>query len=141
MPTVKLGARPKNFKRIVKFKDLDGTTDLSIEVSYIYRTKKQFGEMLDAQIDIAIKEAEALEAKATAAVESDVPHKRERIADGYELATSKQVDYLTQIVDGWNLEMEFSRQSIEDLCDEYPAAPAAISNMYREVIAEGRTGN
>lgn len=140
MPTVKLGARPKNFKRVVKFKDLDGETNLSVEVSYLYRTKKQFGEMLDQQIEIAIKEAEAIEAKA-AAMDSDTPPKRERIADGYELATSKQVDYLMQIIDGWNLDMEFSRKSVQDLCDEYPAAPTAISNMYREVIAEGRTGN
>lgn len=141
MPTIKLGGRPKSFKRVVKFKDLDGTTDLSIEVSYLYRTKKQFGEMLDKQIDLAIKEAEALEAKAEAAADSDVPHKRERIADGYELATSKQVDYLMQIIDGWNLDMEFSRQAVQDMCDEYPGAPTAISNMYREVIAEGRSGN
>lgn len=141
MPIVKLGARPKNFKRIVKFKDLDGTTDLSIEVSYIYRTKKQFGEMLDQQIEIAIKEADAMEAKAAAVVASDIPPKRERIADGYELATSKQVDYLMQIIDGWNLDIEFSRQSVQDVCDEYPGAPHAISNLYREVIAEGRSGN
>lgn len=141
MPTIKLGGRPKSFKRVVKFKDLDGQTDLSIEVSYRYRTKKQFGEMLDSQIEIAIKEADAMEAKATAALESDTPPKRERIADGYELATSKQVDYLMQIIDGWNLEVEFAREAVQNLCDEYPGAPVAISNMYREVIAEGRTGN
>ena len=52
MAKVVLGARPKNFKRTVKFPMLDGTTG-QIEMVFKYRTRKEFGEFIDALMEKA----------------------------------------------------------------------------------------
>ena len=47
MPTIKLGARPKSFARVVKAQDLDGS-ELLIPVTFKYRTRKEYGAWIDS---------------------------------------------------------------------------------------------
>jgi hypothetical protein len=126
MPKIKLGQRPQNFKRVVKFKMVDGT-DASIEVSFKYRTRKEFGAFID-------------EISAAAKVERPAGDDFS-VADLWEKIGSGNADYILQAVDGWNLDEEFTRENVQQLADEIPAAVIAIIDSYREAITQGRLGN
>ena len=50
MAKIKLGNRPKNFKRTVSFDMLDGTKG-TIECIFKYRTRSEFGAFVDEMFD------------------------------------------------------------------------------------------
>lgn len=128
MAKIKLGNRPKNFKKVVKFPMLDGTTG-SVEITYKYRTRKEFGEFVDSMMEAAgEKKGQADDEKFS-------------LAALMERMGSANADYVLQVVDEWNLDEELSRESVEQLTDEIPAATAAIMETYRVAITEGRLGN
>lgn len=126
MAKVVLGARPKNFKRTVKFPMLDGTTG-QIEVVFKYRTRKEFGEFIDALME-----------KAGATPSQDGKFS---MADLMEKTAESNADYILAVADGWDLEADYSRANVQQLSDEVPAASAAIMDDYREAITTGRLGN
>lgn len=123
---IKLGNRPKSFKRTVTFPLIEGGEG-AIEVTYRYRTKTEFGKFLDGIF------AEA---------------KQQQPADG-EFAMSelmaktrdKNAAYLLDVVEDWNLDEKLNRETAEQLCDELPAAAAEIMEVYRTAIVEGRVKN
>lgn len=129
MATIKLGARPKNFTQTITVPMHEGETGV-IKVSYRYRTRTEYGAFIDGLVR-----------------DSGVP----AVADGEEIgavmtramaaARDKNADYIMQIVDGWNLEAEFSRAAVVQLCDELPGAALAIMKAYTDAITEGRLGN
>lgn len=128
MAKIKLGARPKSFKRKVEFAMLDGTVGV-IEVEFKYRTRTEFGRMIDELLETA---------KASTDAPADVK------AEMFELmsrTTEANADYVLQIAQGWNLDEEFNRENIQQLGDEIPAAVAAIMADYRSAVTEGRLGN
>ncbi|WP_250501972.1 phage tail assembly chaperone [Caballeronia sp. AZ7_KS35] len=126
MPKIKLGQRPQSFKRVVKFKMLDGA-EASIEVSYKYRTRTEFGAFID---EIA------------AAAKAERPEGDDfSVAAIWEKIGSGNADYIMQAVDGWNLDEEFTRENVQQLADELPAAVIAIIDSYRDAITQGRLGN
>lgn len=122
-----LGKRPKNFKSVVTCNTPDGES-LSIECSYVYRTKREFGELADKMFngEQPTGSNEDVKASMKAALEGSI-----------EL----QATWLMHIMDGWNLDVEFGRESVEQLCDEFPAHALEIIARYREAILEGRLGN
>lgn len=129
MAKIKLGAAPKNFKKTVKFLMLDGTTG-SIEMSYLYRTRKEFGALVDEARAEAVKEAADLDTGATFTLE------------GHLAATDlANADYLLKIADGWDVEADFTHATCEQLGDELPAAIVAIVDGYRLAVTEGSLGN
>ena len=130
MAKITLGKRPKNFKRVVTVPMLEGG-DGSIEVSYIYRTRSEFGAFLDE----LFSGAGITPASGT---DDDV---KATIASIFEKARDSNADYILKIVDGWNLDVEFSRAAVLQLCDELPGAALAMIEAYRLAIAEGRLGN
>lgn len=129
MPTIKLGTRPKNFIQTITVPMHEGE-DGSIKVSFRYRTRTEYGAFIDGLVaDAGIEpaaEGEAISAVMTRAMAA---------------ARDKNADYIMQIVDGWNLESEFSRAAVVQLCDELPGAALAIMNAYSAAITEGRLGN
>ncbi len=126
MAKIKLGARPTTFTSVITVPLLDGTTG-SIEMTYRYRTKTEFGELLDA-----------LAKTGEMAVGSDGQRTiREAFAEGAAVNT----DYILQVAEGWNLDEPFSRGTVAQLCDEIPAAGLAIIDGYRVAITEGRLKN
>ena len=127
MATIKLGARPKSFKRAVSFPMLDGTTG-TIEVSFKYRTRKEFGEFIDGIM------AAAGEQKAA----PDAPFS---MAALMEKTAGANADYVLQVADGWNLDEPLNHANVEQLSDEIPAAVTAIMETYRVLVTEGRLGN
>ena len=128
MAKIKLGTRPKNFKRTVKVQLLDGTEG-SIECSYKYRTRTEFGAFIDS-----IMEAAGVKPKADEDAKFSLKELMEKTKDS-------NADYILQVVDGWNLDEEFTRENVLQLCDELPGAASAIMETYRLATTEGRLGN
>ena len=58
-----------------------------------------------------------------------------------EKTRDTNADYILQISDGWNLDEDFNRASVVQLCDELPGAAQAIIEAYRAALTEGRLGN
>lgn len=128
MAKVKLGARPKNFKRNVEFDMLDGTKG-NIECVFKYRTRSEFGAFVDEMFDKAKP------------VNPDETPKQLSMAELMEKTKDTNADYLLKVLDGWNLDEELSRESLQQLADEVPAAVGAMMETYRAAILEGRLGN
>lgn len=125
MAKIKLGQRPKTFKRLVSFPLVDSTTG-QIEMVFKYKTRSEFGAFIDELLDDAGKDRS----------DGSVSMKElmERTADS-------NASYILQVAEGWNLDEEFNRANIQQLSDEIPAATAAIMEAYRLAISEGRQGN
>lgn len=130
MAKIVLGKRPKSFKRVVSF-DLPEGGKGSIEASYVYRTRSEFGVFIDELLGAAG------EVPASTS-EEDVKFS---LAKALEKTIDANADYIMKIVDDWNLDTEFSRDSVQQLCDEYPGAALALIDTYRLAITEGRAGN
>ncbi|WP_294636627.1 phage tail assembly chaperone [uncultured Aquabacterium sp.] len=122
MSKIKLGNRPKNFKHVVTFPMLDGTTG-TIEVLYKYRTVSEFGQFIDKMSS----EMGSEEVKGAGAVISRM--------------VKVNAEYLLQVIEGWNLDEELNEETAHQLANELPAAAAAIMNTYRQAIVEQRLGN
>ena len=140
MAKVKLGARPKNFKRELKFTMIDGSIG-SMEVTYTYRTRKEIGAFADetqAKIKAALDvEIEAVKKAGEAG--DDLPEFKQ--SDSIARQDEFNVDYVMESVEGWNLDIPFDREAVEQLAEELPAAITAIIGTYRDAILEGRLGN
>lgn len=50
-------------------------------------------------------------------------------------------DLLSELLAGWELEEEFSRENIERLCQNYVMAPKEIFSAYIRALVDGRRGN
>lgn len=124
-----LGQAPKSFKKVVQFDDLTGGK-AAVEVVYKYRTRTEFGKFLDEMFDgVNMK---------TGGTEEEVKRK---LADVFSGAVEHQAEYLSKVIEGWNLDAEFSFENLYALCDEYPGAAIEIIETYRAAITEGRLGN
>ena len=130
MAKIVLGSRPKNFKSLVTIPMLEGGEG-TIEVSYIYRTRTEFGKLIDGLMDDAkvVPTSEAAEDQAFS------------LEDALNKTKETNADYIMKVADGWNLDIEFSRNAVAQLCDELPASALAIMSTYRNAITEGRSGN
>lgn len=134
MATIKLGARPKNFKKVVTFPMLDGTEG-SIEVLFKYRTRREFGAFIDS-----IVESAKLKAPVVAPVDGEAP--AFSMADLMERTAGSNADYILQVAEGWNVvDAEFTADAVQQLADEIPAAAIAIMEAYRVAVTEGRVKN
>lgn len=130
MAKIKLGSRPKTFKRVVTFPMVEGGEG-SIECIYKYRTRKEFGDFIDSIMDAA-------KLKPATGDEGEVKFS---MAELMEKTAGANADYVAKVLDGWNLEEELSIPNLQQLADEIPAAVNAIMETYRLVITEGRVGN
>lgn len=126
MAKIKLGNRPKSFKRVVTFPMLEGGEG-SIEGAFKYRTKTEFGLFIDGLFADA-KEQQPADGQFS-------------MADLMSKARDKNAAYLLEVLEGWNLDEPLNRETAEQLCDELPAAAAEIMETYRKAIVEGRLGN
>lgn len=130
MAKIKLGARPKNFKKIITVQLPEGGEG-TVEMSYVYRTRTEFGQFVD---DLMAS------AGVQPAGQSDDEVKFS-LQEALAKTLDTNADYILQIADGWNLDAEFGRDSVAQLCDELPGAALEIINAYRAAITEGRLGN
>ena len=123
---VKLGNRPETFKKVVSFKFLDGS-DGAINCTFNYRTKTEFGQFIDAMF------ADAGEARPA--------DEKFSMADLMSKTVEKNADYLLKALKAWDLDVDLTAETANQLCDELPAAASAILEAYRTATVEGRLGN
>jgi hypothetical protein len=127
MAKIKLGNRPKQFKKTVSFDMLEGGKG-TIECTFKYRTKAEFGEFIDKLMDAA------------GAKPKDDGDKFS-MAELMDRTSGANADYLLDVLDGWNLDEDLNRTNAQQLANELPAAAAAIMETYRTACIEGRLGN
>lgn len=130
MAKIKLGNRPKHFKRIITVPLPEGESG-TVEVSYIYRTRTEFGAFVDTLFAAA-------GVQPASQADEDVKFS---LQVALEKTRDQNADYILKIADGWNLDQEFCRANVVQLCDELPGAAMAIINTYREAVTEGVLGN
>jgi hypothetical protein len=128
MPTITLGARPKTFPRTVKFKDIDGT-DMSVPVTYRYRTRKEYGAWNDALPNYP---------ESKDAIDADGKFSAEKYI---EMVSDWNATRLMQTLEGWGLDVAFDAGAVKQLCDEMPACAEAIIDDYKAAILSGHMGN
>lgn len=131
MAKIILGKRPKSFKHTISVQLPEGGTG-TMQLSFKYRTRSEFGAFVDALVDAAKV------APPASASDEDVAFS---LQQALEKTRDTNADYILQIVDDWNLDQEFSRAAVVQLCDELPGMALAIINDYRAAITEGRLGN
>lgn len=132
MAKIVLGKRPANFKKTVTIPMLDGSKG-TVECVFRYRTKKEFGELVDGLINQGKTDQEETQAG------DDAP--KFSVAEALAKAVDANAKYLLQLLEGWNLDVELSEEALEQLSDELPGAAAAIMETYRVACTEGRLGN
>lgn len=130
MAKIILGKRPKNFKKQIKVPMLEGGEG-TVEVSYVYRTRTEFGAFVDELFSAA-------GVKPASQSDEDIKFNLE---EALKRTRDTNADYIMKIMDGWNLDVDFSRDSVVQLCDELPGAALAIIDSYRLAVTEGRLGN
>ncbi|MYM25782.1 hypothetical protein GTP46_24445 [Duganella sp. FT135W] len=138
MPKVKLGNAPKHFKKPVDVVLLSGDV-AAIELSFIYRTRKQFAELLDEKLA-----EDKAEHDAALATEGDValaPAPVKTVVEWYAEADAAGAKFVLKIANGWDLDDPFTEESLLRLEDENPGALAAIAQKYRQSVAEVRVKN
>lgn len=131
MARIKLGARPKIFEHTVTVPMPEGGT-ASVRMQYRYRTRTEFGAFVDELVAAAGTPPPASQQ------EDDV---RFSLRQALEATRDTNADYILKIGEGWDLDVEFDRASLVQLCDELPGAALAIIERYRGAITEGRLGN
>lgn len=124
---IKLGSRPKNFTRVVKFPLIEGGEG-AIEITYKYRTRTEFGTFIDGLMEAAGKTERT-------------PDDKFSMADLMERTKGSNASYIIDVVESWNLDEDLSKANVEQLADELPAAVNAIMETYRLACTEGRLGN
>lgn len=137
MSKIVLGARPKSFAREIKLALHDGSVG-TMQVTYKYRTRSEYGAFVDAIMKATQEAAEAAAMRAIAESEANSETGLEQVL---KKTTADNIDFILQAVEGWNLDAPFSREALEQLADELPHAPLAIINDYRLACTEGRLGN
>lgn len=130
MAKITLGARPKNFKKLVKFPMLDGTEG-AIEVVYKYRTRTEFGAFID----------EIMNAAKVAPTTGEDGEKTFNMADLMDKTAGANADYILGVAEGWNLDEPFNKVNAQQMADAFPAAATAVMETYRVAVTEGRLGN
>ena len=121
-----LGNPPKNFKRTVKITLLNGET-ADVEITYKYRTRTQYAELLDKIIG---KDKDAIETETT-----------KTLAQVFKDSDQASVAYILDIAEGWDLTDDFNKKNIAALIDEHAGAGALIGEEYRIALLEGKTKN
>lgn len=130
MAKIVLGNRPKSFKKKVTVQMPEGGTG-EITVSYIYRTRKEFGVFVDE----VFKDAGV---KPSGQTDEEVKFS---LAEALAKTTEINADYIMKIADGWDIPEDFTRPNVEQLCDELPGVAMAMIDTYRQAVSEGRLGN
>lgn len=122
-----LGATPKHFApTTVKFTKPDGE-EAEVIVTYKYRTRTAFGQFLDA----AYKDAGMAKPSAD----------RVDLKELFEKSRDKSADQLLDCIVSWDLDDKLTRENLQVLADELPAAAIALIAGYSACCTEGRVKN
>jgi len=127
MAKITLGKRPQFIEATITATLPDGTVG-SIKARYKYRTRTEFGQMIDQRMAEARTEAPAESADFS-------------VANMQRQARDANAAYLLDILDGWDLDNDLDIDTATQLCDEAPGMAQALIDGYRMAVTEGRLGN
>lgn len=131
MAKIKLGSRPKTVLQTLTVQLPEGGEG-TIRMSYVYRTRTEFGEFVDGLVRAA-----GVAAPKSQADEDVVFSLRESL----EMTRDKNAEYILQVATGWDLDEEFNLANVQQMCDELPGLALLIIEHYRRACTEGRLGN
>jgi hypothetical protein len=146
MAKIRLGNRPETITFTVKAALPDGTVG-QIKATYRYRTREEFGAMIDERLAAARAQDAAAENAYRLMVESlppgaEVPPRpNTSVGDMQRRACAANADYLDDILVGWDLDEPLTLPNITQLCGELPAMAQALMDSYRAACVEGQLGN
>lgn len=128
---IKLGNTPKTFVRTIEIVNINGGTD-AINITYKYRTRLQYAELVDQQIAAAKTLAEST------APDDAAP---KTVVERVSADDAAGADAVLQIAEGWDLDDEFNAANLAQLEDENPGALYAITLAYRAALLDARVKN
>ena len=141
-----LGKRPESFKKTVNANMLDGSTGC-MEAQFKYRSRTELAELTDKmqaklkdEANVEIERFKAAVEKAKKDGEA-IPEFAITQTEIVKRQSAITVQYLQEILMGWNLDAEFDKDGLAELVDTLPAMAEAIKDDYRAAINEGRLGN
>lgn len=137
MKKLKLGGNPKTFKKNIDVVLLEGGT-APLQITYKYRTRSQFAELVDE--NIAAAEVEAQTAK-NAELDPAGESQRVTVAENFATLDAARAKHVLKIAEGWDLDDEFTEANLLQFEDENPGTLTAIANAYAQAVAEARTKN
>ena len=123
---VVLGQRPDKIVHVVEFPLPTGEPG-AIECHFRYRTREEFGALLDATFG---PEGD------NAMVDGKLSMERHQA-----LTCQANGAYLHAILTGWNLDVPLSLEACVQFANECPGGAQAVMTAYRAAIVEGRLGN
>lgn len=129
MAKITLGKRPPHIEATISAVLPTGETGV-VKVRYKYRTRTEFGKLIDERMAAARQTDDAPADPAAFSVASLNQRSCEATAA-----------YLMDIIVGWDIDAELSLESCTMLCDEAPALAQALMDGYRLAVTEGRLGN
>lgn len=131
MGKITLGNRPKTFKKAITVTLPEGGTGV-VTMNYLYRTRVQFGALVDEMINAA----------GVAPPKSEAPEDVAfSLRTAMETGVEKNAEYILRVADGWDIDEDFNATTVRRLCDELPGAALDIIETYRAAVTEGRLGN
>jgi len=128
MTKIILGKTPKNFAAFPVTFTMPEGMEGTIEATFKYRTKTQFGEYLN---------------KIFSEVGEEPP------SDGnidfevlFNKTKDKNADHLLEALEAWEgIDAPLNRESLQALANELPAASIALMAAYNKACTEGKLGN
>lgn len=124
---IKLGARPDTFaQQSVTFSLPDGTQG-KIKYKPKFRTRSEFGEMMD---ELGADRGEM------PAADDDT-----RWAQVFAQGSESNGKFLHAMLVSWDAEIELSLESLTQFSDELPGGASAILEQYRLLCVNGKLGN
>lgn len=98
---------------------------------------KAKAEALEAGKDEAEADAAANQAGLDAAMKVK-PLSEMTLADAHNFSGAQ---YVVDVLEAWDQELELNLENAQILCDLYPGAVKALSEVYNQTLKEGRQGN
>lgn len=129
MTKIILGQKPSTFKPFpVKFEMPDGSTGV-ITATFKYRTRSEFGAMLNT----------ATEGAGQVDVAPDGKLDYEKL---HRSLGDRNAEHLLACIHAWDLDDQpLSLETLQELSDTLPAGAIALMSAYAGACTEGRLGN
>lgn len=131
----KFGAQPKDFKRTITLHTVDDKA-LDLEVTFQYRTKKEFAQLADEGIRRAKAEFSTENSDGSLETMSD-----SFWSELYEKTGKNSAEHVLKIVKAWDIEDDLNKENLLRLENEFPGSLQAISTSYAKAVSEERTKN
>lgn len=128
--TFKLGRRPTHFKPMtVRFTAPDGEEMEIPNVKFKYRTRKEFGAMVDA-----------VNARNEGAYKPG-PDEKFSLEKWLNAIGRNVVDILADAIESWGIDAPVSAETLSAMFDEAPAGINALNEAFAVAARDGRLGN